>query len=1016
MSINQKRQLEEHLLNVANILRGKMNADECRDYILGFIFYKYLSEKIEVFANHILTQDEMQYIDIKEDTAEGKEYLEAIKEEALDELGYFLKPSELFKEIVRHSDRQGGSSFILGKLSQVLCNIEQSTIGTDSEDNFNKLFEDLDLTSSKLGRTEAAKNNIIVKILAHLDLIDLQLNKPNSNVIGDAFEFIISRFGSSSENIGEYYTPQAVSTILAKLVTTGKTHLKSVYDPTCGSGSLLLQVAKEVKVVSKFYGQELNQTTCNLARMNMILHDVHYRKFDIRQDDTLEHPQHLDLRFDVVVANPPFSISWRTNRLRLLDDRFNQYGRLAPRTTADIAFVQHMVHQLAESGRMAVVVPQRILFCSGAEGHIRQYLIEGKNYLDAVIGLPASIFYGASISTAILIFRKLRKHPNDILFINASTHYERINNQSILRPQDIEKIVTTYQNRLVENNYSYRASLTEIKENAYNLNILRYINTASPKATIDKATLSMHPLNQILYGPPGTGKTYKLQTEFIPQYTEAETKITREEYEQQIVDNLSWWEVIALVLSEKNNQTVPQIYEHRLLQMKSILSTNNNVRAVIWGQLQMHTKEDCKHVNFSRRADPLVFEKNEKSVWSIDSKLTSELIPDLFEIFTNIQRYKPDSTSRKNYRFVTFHQNFSYEDFIEGIKPSLNTSEDTTLTYTIQKGVFYQCCEEAVRLAKYTTLKECIQDDPKSRKERLTNAPAYAIFIDEISRANVSAVFGELITLIEEDKRLGAFHEVTDVVLPYSKDNFGVPINLHIIGTMNTADRSVEALDSALRRRFHFEEMLPKVELLPTPAEMVYELFWRHELVDWEKEPYLTAEKKIFAFTGISPDVTIRKKIIWEEMKKDKSRKRPVSDFFSDNNFAPAIDIKKLLFVINLRLEKLVSRDHQIGHAYFTKLRYSDDPYKTLKSIFQHNILPLLQEYFYGDFGKIGLVLGSDFVEKTGKPTDNIFADFADYDVTDLLERPVYRLKNAMEMDDPTFIKALQILLKIKPE
>ncbi|MDJ1493676.1 type I restriction-modification system subunit M [Cytophagaceae bacterium DM2B3-1] len=490
MSIDQKRILEQQLWAIANILRGKMDADEYRDYILGFIFYKYLSEKIEMFANRILTQDEVQYIDIKEDTAEGKEYLEAIKEEALDELGYFLKPSELFKTIAKRgsarSDKEGESNFILDDLSKILTNIEQSTMGTDSEEDFNKLFEDLDLTSSKLGRTEAAKNDIIVKILAQLDLIDFRLNDTEADVLGDAYEYMIGQFASGAgKKAGEFYTPQAVSTILAKLVTTGKKKLKSVYDPTCGSGSLLLRVAKEVNEVSNFYGQELNRTTYNLARMNMILHDVHYRRFDIRQDDTLEHPHHLDLRFEAVVANPPFSAQWSANPLHLSDDRFSQYGRLAPSSKADFAFVQHMIHQLAENGIMAVVVAHGVLFRGGAEGHIRQYLVEDKNYLDAVIGLPANIFYGTSIPTAILVFRKCRENPEDVLFIDASAHYEKAKNQNYLRPQDIEKIVTTYQNRLVEEKYSYKASLAEIKVNEYNLNIPRYVDTFAEEDSID---------------------------------------------------------------------------------------------------------------------------------------------------------------------------------------------------------------------------------------------------------------------------------------------------------------------------------------------------------------------------------------------------------------------------------------------------------------------------------------------------------------------------------------------------
>lgn len=490
MSENHKRQLEQQLWNIANTLRGKMDADEFRDYILGFIFYKYLSEKTALYANRILAEDGIKYHDINEATEEGLEYLEAIKEEALASLGYFLKPTELFSEIARkgnsNSKEEGASNFILDELTLVLKHIEQSTMGTESEDDFNKLFEDLDLTSTKLGRTEAAKNDLIAKVLGHLDKIDFKLEDTEADVLGDAYEYLIGQFASGAgKKAGEFYTPQQVSMVLAKLVTTGKTKLKSVYDPTCGSGSLLLRVAKEVEEVSNFYGQELNRTTYNLARMNMILHDVHFQKFDIRQEDTLEHPQHLEHRFEAIVANPPFSAQWSASPLHMSDDRFSQYGKLAPGSKADFAFVQHMVHHLAENGTMAVVLPHGVLFRGAAEGHIRKYLIEDRNYLDAVIGLPANIFYGTSIPTCILVFKKCREQNDNILFIDASQHYEKGTNQYILRDTNIGKIISTYRERKSEAKYSHVASLQEIAENDYNLNIPRYVDTFEQEEAID---------------------------------------------------------------------------------------------------------------------------------------------------------------------------------------------------------------------------------------------------------------------------------------------------------------------------------------------------------------------------------------------------------------------------------------------------------------------------------------------------------------------------------------------------
>lgn len=491
MSETHKKQLETQLWNIANTLRGKMNADEFRDYILGFIFYKYLSEQMHLYANKILKEDGIKYEEIEETTEEGQEYLEAIKEESVLQLGYFLKPSELFHAIAKRGNGNGKKKFILDDLTNILNNIEQSTMGTDSEDDFDKLFEDLDLTSTKLGRTESEKNELISKVLSHLDEIDFQLENTELDVLGDAYEYLIAQFASGAgKKAGEFYTPQEVSRVLAKLVTTGKTKLKSVYDPTCGSGSLLLRVAKEVKEVSAFYGQELNRTTYNLARMNMILHGVHYRKFDIRQEDTLERPQHIDERFEAIVANPPFSAKWSANPLHMGDDRFSQYGRLAPKNYADYAFVQHMIHQLAENGQMAVVLPHGALFRASSEGHIRKYLIEDRNYLDAIIGLPPNIFYGTEIPTCILVLKKCRENPDDIIFIDASEGYEKSNSQNRLREGDIQKIISTYENRKTVEKYSYVASLDEIKENEYSLNIPKYVDTFKEEIPMNLADIS----------------------------------------------------------------------------------------------------------------------------------------------------------------------------------------------------------------------------------------------------------------------------------------------------------------------------------------------------------------------------------------------------------------------------------------------------------------------------------------------------------------------------------------------
>jgi len=498
MSEEQKKLLEKQLWAIANLLRGKMDADDYRNYILGFIFFKYLSEKLHIYADEILEPDNITYEQLDENSDTGKTYIEAVKKACVKNLGYFLKPSELFTsiaqkgnnltEIETNDNDEAKQFFIIEDLERILTNIEQSTMGTESEDDFVRLFEDLDLTSSKLGKTVKAKNEIIAKIITHLDEIDFKLKDSESDLLGDAYEYLIGEFASNAgKKAGEFYTPQEVSTILAKIVTTRKKRIKSVYDPTCGSGSLLLRVAKEVDDVGMFYGQELNRTTYNLARMNMILHDVHFSKFDIKQEDTLEEPQHIniDLKAEAIVANPPFSANWSASGIFSTDDRFSQYGKLAPKGKADFAFVQHMVHHLDENGIMATVLPHGVLFRGSSEAHIRRYLIEDRNYIDAVIGLPANIFFGTGIPTCILVIKKCREVNEDVLFIDASNHFEKKGKDNKLLPSHIDDIVDTYANREVIDKYSYRATLKEIANNDYNLNIPRYVDTFEEEEPID---------------------------------------------------------------------------------------------------------------------------------------------------------------------------------------------------------------------------------------------------------------------------------------------------------------------------------------------------------------------------------------------------------------------------------------------------------------------------------------------------------------------------------------------------
>ena len=485
MTNEQKQNLERQLWNIANELRGKMNADEFRDYILGFVFYKYLSEKQHSHANKILENDDIkEFLEVTND-----ESIEAIREDSLMHLGYFLKPEELFSTIAAkgNADLEDEENFILEDLENILNNIEQSTMGTESEDDFNKLFEDLDLSSTKLGRTPNARNALIAKILFHLDRIDFRLEEIEADILGDAYEYLISQFAAGAgKKAGEFYTPAQVSKVLAKIVTLSKERIRTAYDPTCGSGSLLLRVNKEADV-AEFFGQELNRTTYNLARMNMILHGIHFSRFDIRQEDTLEYPQHFDMQFEAIVANPPFSAKWKgkDNPLNETDDRFSQYGRLAPTSKADFAFVQHMIYHMADNATMAVVLPHGVLFRGAAEKTIRKYIIQEQNFLDAVIGLPPALFYGTGIPACILVFKICRERDENILFIDASRQFKKEGNQNKLIDEHVERIVATYEKRETIEKYSNVASIEEIAENDYNLNIPRYVDTFEEEEPVD---------------------------------------------------------------------------------------------------------------------------------------------------------------------------------------------------------------------------------------------------------------------------------------------------------------------------------------------------------------------------------------------------------------------------------------------------------------------------------------------------------------------------------------------------
>jgi len=473
--------IEQQLSKISDSLRGKMNADEYKNYILGFIFYKYLSDSYKDYLNKYKVS--MRFASIEEIVNSKDEYTD-FKESALEKIGFYLEKGECCNEILE----KGKTEIILEDLSNVFRSIEERTIGTASQSDFQGLFVDLDLMSSKLGETPEKRNKVVVSILSDLSEVDYELDSKDKDILGDAYEYLISNFAATAgKKGGEFYTPQEVSKLLSRIISIGKKEMASVYDTTCGSGSLLLQVRNYTNV-KDLYGQELNPTTYNLARMNMLMHNVPFADFDIQKGDTLENPKHLDKKFEGIVANPPYSAHWNPDALRG-DERFEGPGKMAPKTKADFAFVQHMLYQLEDNGTMAVVLPHGVLFRGSGELAIRKWLIENKNYLDAVIGLPANIFYGTSIPTVVLVFKKCREEDQGVLFIDSSAFFEKAKNKNIMREQDIEEIMRVYEGRYHVNKYSREVPLSEIAENDYNLNIPRYVDTFEEEEEIELSTV-----------------------------------------------------------------------------------------------------------------------------------------------------------------------------------------------------------------------------------------------------------------------------------------------------------------------------------------------------------------------------------------------------------------------------------------------------------------------------------------------------------------------------------------------
>ncbi len=480
-------ELAKQLWAIANEFRGNMDASEFKNYILGLIFYRYLSEKTEDYMNELLKDDNISYAEALKAPA----YAEIVKGWSMDHLGYIILPDNMWKAIVGKIEE---NSFSVDVLEKAVNALSASTIGQESEAAFRGLFNDMNLKADHLGREVSERSALISKVMLKIDDLSFDVKDTTFDYLGTAYMILIGLFQSGAgKKAGEFFTATCASILVAKLATVGMTEAKSVCDPCAGSGSLLLEVKNHLKEhkVGHFYSQELNSTTYNLNRMNMLLHGVPYKQFTAYNDDTLRKDNFYEngkpVLFDVQVSNPPYSATNTAADPSFLDDeRYSACGVLAPKTKADMQFVEHMVYHMSENGRIAVLLPHGVLFRGAAEEKIRKWLIDSLNVLDAVIGLPANLFHGTSIPVAVLVFKKKRNGNSDnIFFIDASKEFEKGKDQNVLREQDIEKIVKTYEDRIDVPKYAHKAPMSEIIANDYNLNIPRYVDTAEEAEEID---------------------------------------------------------------------------------------------------------------------------------------------------------------------------------------------------------------------------------------------------------------------------------------------------------------------------------------------------------------------------------------------------------------------------------------------------------------------------------------------------------------------------------------------------
>lgn len=486
----EREELHRAIWAIADELRGAVDGWDFKNYVLGTMFYRYISEDLTNYINQGEREagdSEFDYAQMSDEEAEGA------KESLVQEKGFFILPSDLFCNVCKIAETDENLN---ERLERIFNSIENSAKGSESEDDFKGLFDDFDVNSNKLGPTVAKRNERLAKLLLGIKNMNLgNIQDHSIDAFGDAYEYLMGMYASNAgKSGGEFFTPSEVSILLTRLGTVGKRSINKAYDPACGSGSLLLKSAEILgkdAVRNGFYGQEVNITTYNLCRINMFLHEIGFDKFDIACDDTLTSPQHWgEEPFELIVSNPPYSIKWAgdDNPLLINDPRFAPAGVLAPKSKADMAFIMHSLSWLAPNGAAAIVCFPGIMYRGGAEQKIRKYLVDN-NFADCVIQLPSNLFYGTSIATCIMVLRK-GKEDNKVLFIDASKEFVKVTNNNKLTAANIDRIVDVYSKREEVAHFSHLASYDEVAENDFNLSVSTYVEQEDTREKVDIVKLN----------------------------------------------------------------------------------------------------------------------------------------------------------------------------------------------------------------------------------------------------------------------------------------------------------------------------------------------------------------------------------------------------------------------------------------------------------------------------------------------------------------------------------------------